>query len=73
MDRHWRFVYEDRNEGGTGAWAWQVRDNAALRIASLCVFATLEACISHARESGFSFAQSYAIVFDRGQVQQAGS
>lgn len=73
MERHWRFVYEDRDGGRTGAWGWQVRDDAALRIASLSAFATLDACISHARESGFSFAQNYAIVFGRGQAQQAGS
>ena len=72
MNRHWRFVYDDSNGRRAGAWAWQVREGAGVRIASLCTFETLDRCIDHARESGFCFAQRYAIVFGRAR-EQAGS
>jgi hypothetical protein len=45
-----------------------------VKIASLRAFATLDGCIDHARASGFSFAQSYDIIFPRepGKTNEAG-
>ena len=62
MERRWRFVYDDKS---SGQWAWQVEEGMRVRMASLRAFSTLDRCISHARESGFSFAQNYDIVFPR--------
>lgn len=62
MERRWRFVYDGRC---AGRWAWQVHENTRMKVASLRAFATLDGCISHARENGFSFAQRYDIVFSR--------
>jgi hypothetical protein len=71
MERRWRFVYDEKR---AGQWAWQVHDNMRVKIASLRAFATLDGCIDHARASGFSFAQSYDIVFPRepGKTSEAG-
>lgn len=66
MERRWRFVYDDTS---TGRWGWQVHENLRVKIASLCAFATLDGCINHARESGFTFTQNYDIVFLRGGAE----
>jgi len=62
MERRWRFVYDDKS---SGRWAWHVEEGMRVRIASLRAFSTLDLCIGDARESGFSFAQNYDIVFPR--------
>ena len=62
MECRWRFVYDDKS---TGQWTWQAHENDGIKMASLGVFPTLERCISHARGSGFSFAEHYDIVFVR--------
>ncbi|MGE5526527.1 MAG: hypothetical protein ACM3SS_22655 [Rhodospirillaceae bacterium] len=66
-ERRWRFVYDSRS---SGQWAWQVQENKRVSMASIGAFPTLDRCISHARQSGFSFAQSYDIVFVRGAPRQ---
>jgi hypothetical protein len=67
MELCWRFVYDDRS---TGQWAWQARDTMRVKLASLRAFATLDGCISHARDSGFCFAHSYEIVFGGAGAQK---
>ncbi len=67
MRRRWRFVYDDKS---TGQWAWQVHENMRLKVASFGAFPTLDRCISHARENGFSFAQDYDIVFCRDGLRE---
>jgi hypothetical protein len=69
MERRWRFVY-DRER--VGRWGWQMHENGRVRMASLLAFDTLEGCISHARDSGFSFAQGYDIVFGEREARAAG-
>lgn len=69
MERRWRFVYDGRS---TGQWAWQVHENLRIRIASLPSFAKLEDCIAHARASGFTFSETYDIVFPPRCAGEAG-
>jgi hypothetical protein len=64
MERRWRFIY-DRDH--SCHWAWQLMENTRVRIESLCAFSTLDSCITHARENGFSFAQRYDILYRREQ------
>ncbi len=60
MERHWRFIYDRERTCG---WVWQVRDDMRVRMASLGGFDTLDRCMNHARDNGFTIGQRYEIVF----------